>query len=45
MGSKKFQISDQNSNGLAFGFIKKCQFAAKTNRNSIFLIRKSQITD
>jgi hypothetical protein len=45
MGFKKIQISAQNPKGLAFGFIEKRQFAAKTNRNSVFLGCKAHISD
>jgi hypothetical protein len=41
----KIQIPAQNLKGLAFGFIEKCQFAAQTGLNSIFLGRKAQILD
>jgi hypothetical protein len=37
MDYKKIRISDQNSKVLAFGFTKKHQFAAKIDRNYIFL--------
>jgi hypothetical protein len=43
MGYKKFQILSQNPKGLAFDFIKKCRFATKIDRNSVFLGRKAQI--
>jgi hypothetical protein len=40
-----FQISSQNPKRLTFRFTKKCQFAAKTNQNFVFLIRKAEILD
>jgi hypothetical protein len=35
----------QNPKGLAFGFIEKHQFVAKTDRNSVFHGRKAHISD
>jgi hypothetical protein len=43
MGFKKFQISAQNRNGLAFSFTKKRQFVTKNDRNSVFYDHKAQI--
>jgi hypothetical protein len=43
MGFKKIQILTQNPNVLAFGFTEKYQFMAKTDRNSIFLVRDPHI--
>jgi hypothetical protein len=43
MGFKKFQISSQNPNVLAFRFTKKCQFTAKTDRISVFLGHKANM--
>jgi hypothetical protein len=45
MGFKKFQISAQNPKVLAFGFTKKRQFVAETDRNSVFLGREAHIPD
>jgi hypothetical protein len=45
MDFKIFQILSQNPNLLAFGFIVKYQFVAKTDRNSIFLDREAHIPD
>jgi hypothetical protein len=40
-----FQILAEKSNVLAFGFIKKRKFKAKTDRDSVFLGRDPQILD
>jgi hypothetical protein len=45
MDFKIFQILSQNPNLLAFGFIVKYQFVAKTDRNSVFLDREAHIPD
>jgi hypothetical protein len=45
MSFKKIQILSQNQKALAFVFTEKHQFAAKTDRNFVFLGRKTQITD
>jgi hypothetical protein len=45
MGFKKFQILDQNPNGLAFCFTEILQFTTKTDQNFIFLGCKAQIPD
>jgi hypothetical protein len=45
MGFKKFQNSAQNPKLLAFGFTEKHQFAAKPDRNIIFLGREAYNLD
>ncbi|WP_428028741.1 hypothetical protein [Arcobacter sp.] len=45
MGIKKIQIFAQNTYVLAYGFNENRQFAAKTDRNSIFLGQESHILD
>jgi hypothetical protein len=45
MDFKNFQMSDQNPRVIAFGFTKKWQFTAKTNRNYVFLGREVYIKD
>jgi hypothetical protein len=35
-GFKKYQVSAQNPNGLAFSFIDKCLFTAKTSQKYVF---------
>jgi hypothetical protein len=45
MDFKKFQILDRKPKMLAFGFTKKCQFVAKTDRNYIFLRHEFHIPD
>jgi hypothetical protein len=45
MGFKKIQIWFHNPKCLAFDFTQKRYFAAKTNRNSVFLGRKVQMSD
>jgi hypothetical protein len=43
MGFKIFQILDQNSKGVSLRFYQKWQFAARTDRNIIFLDHDSHI--
>jgi hypothetical protein len=38
MGFEKFHIFAQNAKVLAYGFTENCQFGAKTDRNSVFLV-------
>jgi hypothetical protein len=45
MSFKKFQNSAQNPKLLAFGFTEKHQFAAKPDRNIIFLGREAYNPD
>jgi hypothetical protein len=45
MGFKIIQILAQNPNVLAYGFTEDHQFAAKTNRNFVFLGRDPHILD
>jgi hypothetical protein len=45
MRFKKIQILAQNPKVLAFGFIKKYQFAVKTDRNSVILDGEAHIPD
>jgi hypothetical protein len=45
MDFKIFQILSQNPNLLAFSFIVKYRFVAKTDRNSVFLDREAHIPD
>jgi hypothetical protein len=42
---KKYQILAQNPKVLDFGFSEKRQFAAKTDRNSVFLNCEAYIPD
>jgi hypothetical protein len=45
MGFKKIQIFAQNRYVLAYGFTEYHKFAAKTDRNYVFLVRDPHIPD
>jgi hypothetical protein len=45
MALKKFQTLAENAKLLAFDFTEKCQFTAKTDRNSVFLCHEANILD
>ena len=45
MGFEKFNIFARNPKVLAYGFTENCQFGAKTDRNSVFLIRDPRIAN
>jgi hypothetical protein len=44
-GSEKFHIFARNPNVLAYSFTENCQFGAKSDQNSIFLIHDPRIAN